>query len=108
MSASNPTFLGLTHLGIALLVLVLGGTRRSDQRSVNHRTTLHAQAFLSQHGIDLGEDGNRQLVLFQQVTVLSSGITSSKGHPSQQTGAARECRAALLPWPGQRSQTTVA
>ena len=66
-------FPGLTHLGIALLVLVLGGTRGSDQRSVNHRTTLHAQAFLSQHCIDLGEDGNRQFVLFQQVTEAKDG-----------------------------------
>lgn len=43
---SLVAFLGLRYLGIALLVLVLGGTRRSDQRSINYRATFHAQVFL--------------------------------------------------------------
>ena len=65
--------LGLSHLGVALLVLVLGRTRGSDQCSVNHRAPLHAQAFLTQYSIDLGKDGNRQLVLFQQRWFHESG-----------------------------------
>ena len=112
-SACHPevpmvAFPGLTHLGIALLVLVLGGTRGSDQRSVNHRATLHAQAFLTQYSIDLGKDGNRQFVLFQQMAETKDGAFVRhhifKGIQARQTGAARECRAALLPWPGRSSQ----
>ena len=60
-------FLGLAHLGIAFLVLILGRTRRSDQGGVDDRATFHAQPFLAQNGIDLGKDGNRQFVLFQQM-----------------------------------------
>lgn len=61
-------FLGLAHLGITFLVLVLGRTRRSDQGGVDDRATLHAQPRLAQKRIDLSKDGNRQFVLFQQVT----------------------------------------
>jgi hypothetical protein len=77
-SACHPevplvAFLGLAHLGGALLVLVLGGTGCGNQRGIDDRAPLHAQAFIGQHGIDLGKDGNRQFVLFKQVTEAKDG-----------------------------------
>lgn len=66
-------FLGLIHLVTALLVLVLGGARGSNQGSVNDRATLHAQAFRTQYRIDLGKGGNRQFVLFQQMKETQDG-----------------------------------
>lgn len=93
-------FLGLTHLGVALLVLVLGSTRRNDQGGTGDRVTLSAQPLLAQNSIDLGKDGNRQFVLVRQMAetqvAFSSGITFSK-YRVQRSGAAREHHAELIP-----------
>jgi len=60
-------FLGLVHLGVALPVLVLGGTGSCNQRGVYHRAFPEHQAFVGECGVDRGQDLFGQLVLFQQV-----------------------------------------
>jgi hypothetical protein len=65
--------LGLSHLGVALLVMVLGRTRCCNQCGIDDRATLHAQSCLTQYSIDLSKDGNSEFVLIQQLTKAQDG-----------------------------------
>ena len=65
--------LGLRHLGVALLVLVLGRTRGGDQRRIDDRAALHGQTLLGKHAGHFSEDGGGQIVLFQQMAEAQDG-----------------------------------
>ena len=60
--------LGLVHTGVAFTGLVIGGTRRCDQRGVHHRASLEHQALALQQFVDRGQNLIGQLVLLQQMT----------------------------------------
>ena len=62
---------GLTHLRIALLLLVLGGTRRADDAGVNNGTAGYLQAVLLQILIYQVEQLITQVVLLHQVAELA-------------------------------------
>ena len=65
--------LGLRHLGITLLVLVLGRTRGGDQRGIDDGAALHGQALVGEHGIDFGKDRHGQIMLLQQMPETQDG-----------------------------------
>ena len=62
--------LGLMHLGVAGVVLVLGRGRCRDDGGIHQRALAHEQPALAQVGVDLLEDGLRELVVFQQAAEL--------------------------------------
>lgn len=62
-----------THLGVTFAVLVLGRTRRGDQRGVNDDATLHREALFRKYGIDLRKDGNGQLIGLEQTAESEDG-----------------------------------
>ena len=59
-------FLGLVHFGITFTVLVLGRTRRVNDRRINHRAVTQQQATVAQIAIDDLQDPACQLMFFQQ------------------------------------------
>ena len=116
-SARHPempliALLGLGHLGIALLVFVLGRTGRRDQRGIDDCAPLHGQPLLREHSGHFGEDRGRQIVLFQQGGGSAGWCfrraSRLRRHRARQSGATTAHRATLLPSPGRNSQTTAA
>ncbi len=61
---------GLMHLRVTLLVLVLGGAGRTDDRGVHDRAATDLHPLGLQHLAHLGEQGLAQLVSLQQATKL--------------------------------------
>lgn len=59
--------LGLVHLGVSFTAAVLGRTRGSDQRGIDHRAALEQQALGRQRGVDGGQDLQAQVMGFEQV-----------------------------------------
>ena len=62
---------GLVHLGIALLILVLGRTRRVDDRGIDNGSTRHLHAILFQVDIHYPEQLITEVVAFHQMTKLA-------------------------------------
>lgn len=85
-------FLGLRHLGITLLVFVLGRTGGCNQGGINHHAPLHLQPLLRKNGADFGKDRYRQIVFLQQMAEAKNGAlvrhhvfeSVQSGKPAQQ------------------------
>ena len=60
------SFLRLMHLRVAFTVLVLGRTRRVNDRRIDHRALTQHQATVAQIAIDDLQDPDCQLMFFQQ------------------------------------------
>ncbi|MNC62981.1 hypothetical protein D3C75_1130670 [compost metagenome] len=60
------SFLRLMHFRVALAVLVLGRTRRVNDRRIDHRTLAQHQATVTQIAVDDLQDPTRQLMFLQQ------------------------------------------
>ena len=67
-------FLGLVHFRVALAVLVLGRTRRMNQRGIDDGALAQRQAAITQIAIDHAQNPRRQLVFFQQATEVEDGV----------------------------------
>ncbi|MNE41940.1 hypothetical protein D3C80_1360420 [compost metagenome] len=65
--------LRLVHFRVALAVLVLGRTRRVDQRRIDDGALAQRQATIPQIAIDHRQNPSRQLVLLQQATEIEDG-----------------------------------
>lgn len=66
-------FLGLVHFRVALAVLVLGRTRRVDQRGIDDGALTQRQATIPQVAVDHRQNPCRQLVQLQQTTEVEVG-----------------------------------
>ena len=60
------SFLGLMHFGVAFAVLVLGRTRRVNNRRIDHRALAQYQSTVAQIAIDDLQNSAGRLMLFQQ------------------------------------------
>lgn len=65
--------LGLVHLGIAVPILVFGGTGGCDDRRIDHGPFLEHQAFFGQVAVNGVKHGASQFVRFQQASKLEQG-----------------------------------
>ena len=72
LHAEKPlvALLRLMHLGVTLLVPILGRTRRSDDRGVDHSAFTKHQTFGREMFVDRGEDRFGQRVLLEQAPEL--------------------------------------
>lgn len=57
-------FLALVHVGVALSALVLGRTRRGNQRGIDYGALAQQQTLAAEFGIDRGQEGRAELVCF--------------------------------------------
>lgn len=82
-------FLGLVHFRVAFAFLVLGRTRRMNQRGIDDGALAQRQAAITQVAIDHTQNPCRQLVLFQQATEVEDGGFVGNTFQAQppQTGA---------------------
>jgi len=55
------------------MLLVLRGTRRSNEGGIDQRSLTHQQAALFEHRVDLGEHRLRQVIGFQQMAKPHQG-----------------------------------
>ena len=58
-------FLRLVHLGVALSILVLRRTGRSNDGGVDHGSRLEHQTLICQHGVDRFKNSGGQIVPLQ-------------------------------------------
>jgi hypothetical protein len=65
--------LGLVHLRVTGLVLILDRGWRSDQRGTDNRTALQPHAIFHQQFTNLGEQGDIELMSFQQMVEVEQG-----------------------------------
>ena len=65
-------FPGGVHLGIALLVFVLGRTRRMDDRCINDRATPHGHTRTTQVRVNGPKDTLPKTMLLQEMTELAN------------------------------------
>jgi len=66
-------FLGLTHIRIALLLLVLGRTGRTDDAGINDGAAVHFQAILFQILVNQVEELVSQIAFFHEVAEFADG-----------------------------------
>ena len=66
-------FFGLVHVGVALAALVLGRTRRGNQRGIDYGALAQQQTLAAEFGVDRGQEGCAELVCFQEVAKAQDG-----------------------------------
>ena len=66
------SFLRLMHLRVAFTVLVLGRTRRVNDRRIDHRALTQHQTTVAQIAVDDLKNSARQFMFFQQATEIEN------------------------------------
>ena len=81
----------LVHFRVTLAVLILGRTRRMDQRSIYDDALAQRQTPVAQVTIDHRQNPGRQLVLLQQATEIDDGGFVGNTRQVQPGKLAQDC-----------------